>query len=105
MRIADGTLLLAKEDHVDFHHNLLILKVKSKVELEVVDLRSRQADIVDGMEVISLGRSFYTLALYDSIGKLYEEHPNFGCEDLLRSSCGIREVFTLFLLSNVGNVM
>lgn len=105
VRIADGTLLLGKEDHVDFYHNLLTLKVKSKVELEVIDLRSRQAGIVDGMEVISLGRSFFTSTLYDSIGKLYEERPNFGCDELLSSSCGIREVFTLFLFSIVGKVM
>ncbi|KAK1381473.1 hypothetical protein POM88_028217 [Heracleum sosnowskyi] len=106
VRIADGTLLLGKEDHVDFYHNLLTLKVKSKVELEAVDLRSRQANIVDGMEVISLGRSLYTSTLYDSIGKLYMERPNFGCDELLRSSCGIREICEGGpLVSNTGYVV
>ncbi|WOH02566.1 hypothetical protein DCAR_0521955 [Daucus carota subsp. sativus] len=92
IRMGDGTVLFGKEDQVDFYHNLLTLKVKSKVELEVLDLRSRQAQIVHGMEVISLGRSFYSSCLYDSFGNLYEEHPNFGCDELLKSSCGIREI-------------
>ncbi|KAK1381428.1 hypothetical protein POM88_028172 [Heracleum sosnowskyi] len=55
VRMADGTLLLAKEEHVDYSYNILTLKVKPIVEPEVVDLRSRQVDIVDGMKVISLG--------------------------------------------------
>lgn len=92
IRMGDGTVLFGKEDQVDFYHNLLTLKVKSKVELEVLDLRSRQAQIVHGMEVISLGRSFYSSSLYDSFGNLYEEHPNLGCDELLKSSCGIREI-------------
>lgn len=95
--MADGTLFLAKEDYVDYHHNLLTLKVKSTLEPKVVDLRSRQADIVDGMNVIALGRSFDSCLLFDKTGELYLEYPNFGCEELLRSTCGFSEVFSLFL--------
>ncbi|KAK1380444.1 hypothetical protein POM88_027188 [Heracleum sosnowskyi] len=87
VRMVDGTLLLAKEDRVDYYYNLLTLKVKSTVELSVVDLKSRQADIVDGMHVIALGRSFYDYALCDYSGKLYLEYPKFGCNELLTSTC------------------
>lgn len=70
------------------------------VEPEVVDLRSRQANIVDAMHVISLGRSFYTHSLYDFHGNLYPRmSPKFGCDELLRSTCYTFQVFFLFLLS------
>ncbi|KAK1381426.1 hypothetical protein POM88_028170 [Heracleum sosnowskyi] len=92
VRMADGTLLLAKEEHVDYYYNLLTLKVKPIVEPEVVDLRSRQTDAVDGMKVISLARSFFTSTLYDSSGKLNECLPYFGCCELLTADCGIREI-------------
>ncbi|KAK1381432.1 hypothetical protein POM88_028176 [Heracleum sosnowskyi] len=92
VRMADGTLLLAKEEHVDYYYNILTLKVKPIVEPEVVDLRSRQVDVVDGMKVISLGRSFFTSTLYDSSGKLYDYPPYFGCCELLTSDCGIPEI-------------
>lgn len=97
VRTIDGTLFLAKEDYVDYHYNLLILKVKSTIELKVVDLRCRQADVVEGMNVIALGRAFHTCLLFDTTGELYLEYPNFGCEELLRSTCGFSKVFSLFL--------
>lgn len=97
VRMADGTLFLATEDYVDYHHNLLTLKVKSTIELKFVDLRCRQADIVDGMNVIALSRAFDTCLLFDTTGELYLEYPNFGCEELLRSTCGFSKVFCLFL--------
>ncbi|KAK1385411.1 hypothetical protein POM88_023146 [Heracleum sosnowskyi] len=92
IRMADGTLLLAKEEHVDYYYNLLTLKVKPIVEPEVVDLRSRQTDVVDGMKVISLARSFFTSTLYDSSGNLNECLPYFGCCELLTADCGIPEI-------------
>nr|XP_017253191.1 PREDICTED: uncharacterized protein LOC108223434 isoform X2 [Daucus carota subsp. sativus] len=92
VRMADGTLLLAKEDHVDYYYNLLTLKVKPVVEPEVVDLRSRQAGIVDGMNVISFGRSLLTFTLYGDRGKLSEYPPSFGCYELSATNCGIPEI-------------
>ena len=92
VRMADGTLLLAKEDHVDYYYNLLTLKVKPVVEPEVVDLRSRQAGVVDGMKVISFGRSLLTSTLYGDRGKLFEYPPSFGCYELSATDCGIREI-------------
>lgn len=77
---------LAREDHVDYYHNLLTLKVKSMTELKVVDLRCK-ADIVEGMSVIALGRPFCAYVLYDYPGELYEENRYFGCEELQRSTC------------------
>lgn len=105
VRMADGTLLLAKEDHVDYYYNLLTLKVKPIVEPEVVDLRSRQAGVVDGMEVISLGRCFLASTLYHSRGKLSEYPPYFGCCELSKTDCGIPEVISLFLLSHLGKLL
>lgn len=87
VRLGDGTLLLATEDYVDFYHSLLTLKVQSATELKVVDLTAKQADIVDGMNVCALGRSFYTCSLIDSPRELHLEDPLFGCDDLLRSTC------------------
>ncbi|KAK1381579.1 hypothetical protein POM88_028323 [Heracleum sosnowskyi] len=89
VRLGDGTLLLAAEDYVDLYHNLIILKVKSDVEVKVVDLMAKQEDIVGGMNVCALGRSFYTSSLIDSPGKLHLEDPLFGCDELLRSTCNI----------------
>lgn len=95
VRMADGSLLLAKEEYIDYSYNLLTIKVKPLVEPEVVDLISGQ-DLVDGMKVISLGRSFFTSAFYASVGKLYEYPPSFGCSELLTTDCGIPEVISLF---------
>ncbi|KAL8106272.1 hypothetical protein AgCh_029891 [Apium graveolens] len=36
VRMTDGTLLLAKEDYVDYYHNVLTMKVKSTVEQKSV---------------------------------------------------------------------
>ncbi|KAK1381398.1 hypothetical protein POM88_028142 [Heracleum sosnowskyi] len=91
VRTKDGTLLLAKEDYVDYYYNLLTLKVKSTVELNVVDLRSKEADIVDGMNVIAMGRDFDTCSLLDFSGKLYLENPHCGCDEILRSTCRTTE--------------
>lgn len=91
VRMADGTLLLAREEHVDYYHNLLTLKVSSSVEVEVVDLRCRQADIVDGMKVTSLGRDINNSVLLDVTGELSEARSRFGCDELLSSSCVISE--------------
>lgn len=91
--MADGTLLLAKEDRVDYYYKLLTRKVKSTTELNVVDLRSRQADIVEGMNVIALGRLFFTYSLCDYTGELYLKYPYFGCNELLTSTCRTSEVF------------
>lgn len=93
VRMADGTLLLAKEDRVDYYYKLLTRKVKSTTELNVVDLRSRQADIVEGMNVIALGRLFFTYSLCDYTGELYLKYPYFGCNELLTSTCRTSEVF------------
>ncbi|XP_074369648.1 putative protease Do-like 14 isoform X1 [Apium graveolens] len=87
VRMTDGTLLLAKEDYVDYYHNVLTLKVKSTIESKVFDLRSSQAEIVEGMNVIALGRNFDTCALVDNNGDLNLEYPNFGCGELLKSTC------------------
>ncbi|KAK1381610.1 hypothetical protein POM88_028354 [Heracleum sosnowskyi] len=92
VRMADGTLLLAKEEHVDYYHNLLTLKVNPTLEPGVVDLRSRRANIVDGMKVISLSREFNNSVLRDSIGELSLERAKFGCDELLTSNCGICEI-------------
>uniref|UniRef100_A0A164XCM1 PDZ domain-containing protein n=1 Tax=Daucus carota subsp. sativus TaxID=79200 RepID=A0A164XCM1_DAUCS len=91
VRMADGTLLLAKEEYVDYSYNLLSIKVKPMVEPKVVDLISGQ-DLVDGMKVISLSRSFFTTAFYSSVGKLCEYPPSFGCSELLTTDCGIPEI-------------
>lgn len=87
VRTVDGTMLLAKEDRVDYYYNLLTLKVKSTVELSVVDLKSRQADIVEGMDVIALGRSFNNYYMCQYTGELYLAYPYFGCDELLTSTC------------------
>lgn len=92
IRLADGTLLLGKEDYVDYYHNLLTLKVKSTTELNFVDLRSKEAvceDLVDGMTVISLARMFPLCSLSDYAGELCLEYPYFGCQELLRSTCHV----------------
>ncbi|KAL6566158.1 hypothetical protein OROGR_001773 [Orobanche gracilis] len=86
VRMEDGTLHLAREDHVDYYNNLLTLKLKSRIELKVVDLRC-QGDIVERTSVIALGRSFCTHVLCDFPGELYKQYPYFGCEELLRSTC------------------
>lgn len=101
--MVDGTLFLAKEDYVDYYHNLLTLRVKSTLELKVLDLRPRQADIVEGMNVIALGRDFDTRLLLDYSGKLNLEYPYYGCDELLRSTCSASAVFSSFnfLLSNI----
>lgn len=90
--MVDGTLLLAKEDRVDYYYNLLTLKVKSTFERSALDLESRQADIVEGMDVIALGRSFNDYSLCEYSGELYLEYPNFGCNELLTSTCRTSEV-------------
>lgn len=104
VRMTDGTLLLAKEDYVDYYHNVLTLKVKSTVELKVYDLRSKQAEIVKGMNVIALGRNFDTYSLVDNNGNLNQEYPSFGCDELLRSSCATA-VISFFLLSYIEKIL
>lgn len=94
----DGSLHLAKEDQVDYYHNLLTLKVKSLEPLKVLDLRCHDG-IVEGTSVIVLGRSFCAYMLCDYPGEIYEENPHFGCEELLRSTCHAPTVSSLFLLS------
>ncbi|XP_057520535.1 putative protease Do-like 14 [Amaranthus tricolor] len=92
VRLADGTLLLGKEDYVDYHHNLLTLRVKSTMEIKAVDLRSKQVDwddLVDGMKVTTLGRMFPFCSLFDHGGELLLQYPYFGCGELLRSSCHV----------------
>lgn len=105
VRLTDGTLLLAKEDYVDYYHNLLTLKVNSTVELKVLDLRSKQADIVEGMNVTALGRNFDTLSLLDFSGKLYLEFPHCGCNEILRSTLRTTVVFYFFHFSYIEKDM
>ncbi|KAL1807224.1 hypothetical protein ACET3Z_030292 [Daucus carota] len=92
VRTADGTLFLAREDYVDYHHNLLTLKIKSTIELKVVDLRCRQAEYVERMSVIALGRAFQTCLPSDYVGELSLAYPNFGCDELLMSTCKFSEI-------------
>ncbi|KAL2903848.1 Serine protease Do-like HtrB, partial [Bienertia sinuspersici] len=65
IRLFDGTLLLGKEDYVDYYHNLLTLKVVCE-------------DLSDGMSVISLGREFYSCCLLNRPGELTVVRPWFG---------------------------
>ncbi|XP_017223395.1 putative protease Do-like 14 isoform X1 [Daucus carota subsp. sativus] len=92
VRTADGTLFLAREDYVDYHHNLLTLKIKSTIELKVVDLRCRQAEYVERMSVIALGRDFQTCLPFDYVGELSLAFPNYGCDELLMSTCRFSEI-------------
>uniref|UniRef100_A0A803MHW6 PDZ domain-containing protein n=1 Tax=Chenopodium quinoa TaxID=63459 RepID=A0A803MHW6_CHEQI len=92
VRLADGTLLLGKEDYVDYYHNLLTLRVKSTMKIKAVDLRSKQVDwddLVDGMKVTALGRMFPFCSLFDHGGDLHLQYPYFGCGELLSSSCDV----------------
>ncbi|CAO2831515.1 unnamed protein product [Amaranthus hypochondriacus] len=92
VRLADGTLLLGKEDYVDYFHNFLTLRVKSTREIKVVDLRSKQIDwdaLINGMKVTTLGRMFPFCSLFDHDGDLHLQYPYFGCGELLRSSCHV----------------
>ncbi|CAO2831521.1 unnamed protein product [Amaranthus hypochondriacus] len=92
VRLTDGTLLLGKEDYVDYYHNLLTLRVKSTMEIKAVDLRSKQVDwddLVDGMKVTTLGRMFPYCSLIDRGGDLLLQYPYFGCGELLMSSCHV----------------
>lgn len=84
---------------MNFYHNLITLKVKSAIELKAVDLAAKQADIVGGMNVCALGRSFYSLSLTNSPGELHLQNPLFGCDDLLRSTCSVSVVLFLLILS------
>ncbi|XP_017223398.1 putative protease Do-like 14 isoform X1 [Daucus carota subsp. sativus] len=92
VRTADGTLFLAREDYVDYHYNLLTLKIKSTIELKVVDLRCRQAEYVERMSVIALGRAFQTCLPFDYVGELSLASPNYGCDELLMSTCKFSEI-------------
>ncbi|KAL1807243.1 hypothetical protein ACET3Z_030311 [Daucus carota] len=92
VRMCDGTLLLAKEEYADFYNNILIVKVKSQVELKALDLTNstdagweRSADAVKNVAVV--GRSFFSYAFQDSVGELDGEYGSFGCHKLLRTSC------------------
>ncbi|KAK1381576.1 hypothetical protein POM88_028320 [Heracleum sosnowskyi] len=106
VRLGDGTLLLATKDNVDYYHNLITLKVKSAIELKVVDLAAKKADIVGGMDVCALGRSFYTCTLTNSPGELHLQNPLFGCDDLLRSTCSVSVICEGGpLISDVGFVV
>ncbi|KAK1402549.1 hypothetical protein POM88_002154 [Heracleum sosnowskyi] len=79
IRLANGKILLAEEDYV---------KVNSDTTLKPVE---RDVETVEGV-VVALGREFYTCKLLESSGVIRKDHPYFGCELLVSSTCSGSEV-------------
>ncbi|KAK1380450.1 hypothetical protein POM88_027194 [Heracleum sosnowskyi] len=88
VRLANGTLLLAKEHNVDYYLNLVTLKVHSTVELKAANLLPTEI-VEEEMDLYAVGRSFFTHTLSDYCvpGKLYLDQPLFGCNELLTTTC------------------
>lgn len=106
VRMADGTLYLAKEDNVYYYLNLLTLKIHSTVELETAYLSP--VGIVEEMDVHAVGRFFYphTLCDHSTPGKVYLDQPFFGCNELLKTTCRTFKICEGGpLIGNSGNVI
>ncbi|KAK1402535.1 hypothetical protein POM88_002140 [Heracleum sosnowskyi] len=88
IRLANGKILLAEEDYVDYYNNIVTLKVNSDTTLKPVE---RDVETVEGV-VVALGREFYTCKLLESSGVICKDHPYFGCELLVSSTCSGSEV-------------
>ncbi|XP_045826047.1 uncharacterized protein LOC123918127 isoform X2 [Trifolium pratense] len=95
VRLANGKMLLAEEDYVDYYHNIVTFKVNSNVKLIPLDLFSpvdllRPLDSysnLQGVEVVALARDFYTCELTESCGLFSRDYPCFGCVQLASSTC------------------
>lgn len=106
VRMADGTLFLAREHHVDYYLNVVTLKIHSNVEVEAVNLLN--TEVVEEMDVYAVGRFFcpHSLCDFSTPGKLYFDQPCFGCNELLKSTCRAYKVCEGGpLITNDGNVI
>ncbi|XP_017230937.1 uncharacterized protein LOC108205474 isoform X2 [Daucus carota subsp. sativus] len=90
VRLANGKLLEAVEDYVDYYHNIATFKVKSDAKLKPVDLCCVETS--DGDEVFALRRDFHNCKLSETGGSIHHDHPYFGCEQLLSSTCRSSQV-------------
>jgi hypothetical protein len=95
VRLANGKILLAEEDYVDYYHNIVTLKVKSDAKLRPLDIYSPLENL-EGVEVVALERDFYTCKLSENCGLFCKDYPYFGCELLASSTCGGNQVSTSF---------
>ncbi|KAK2377572.1 putative protease Do [Trifolium repens] len=86
VRLANGKMLLAEEDYVDYYHNIVTFKVNSDAKLRPLNL-SPPLPIQQDIEVVALARNFCTCKLSESCGLLRGDYPYFGCEQLLSSTC------------------
>ncbi|KAK1402582.1 hypothetical protein POM88_002187 [Heracleum sosnowskyi] len=91
VRLASGKILLAEENYVDFYNNIVTLKVNSDAPLIPFESYLNPLETVDGV-VVALGREFYNYKLSESSGLIRKDHPYFGCELLVSSTCGDGEV-------------
>ncbi|WJX66645.1 hypothetical protein P8452_51184 [Trifolium repens] len=87
VRLANGKILLAEEDYVDYYHNIVTFKVKSDAKLRPLDIYSPLENL-EGVEVVALERDFYTCKLSENCGLFRKDYPYFGCELLASSTCG-----------------
>ncbi|WJX66655.1 hypothetical protein P8452_51192 [Trifolium repens] len=87
VRLANGKILLAEEDYVDYYHNIVTFKVKSDAKLRPLDIYSPLENL-EGVEVVALERDFYTCKLSENCGLFCKDYPYFGCELLASSTCG-----------------
>lgn len=91
IRLANGKILLGEEDYVDHYNNIVTLKAESDATLKPVESISSPVETI-GEFVVALGREFYTCKLLESSGVIRTDHPYFGCEQLLSSTCSGSEV-------------
>ncbi|CAJ2678333.1 unnamed protein product [Trifolium pratense] len=91
VRLANGKMLLAEEDYVDYYHNIVTFKVKSDAKLRPLDLYSPLQNL-EGVEVVALDRDFYTCELSERCGLFSKDYPYFGCEQLASSTCSTTRV-------------
>ncbi|KAL6557878.1 hypothetical protein OROMI_018228 [Orobanche minor] len=91
IRLANGKILLGEEDYVDHYNNIVTLKVNSDVTLKPVERYSYPVETAGGL-VVALGREFFTCKLSESSGVICKDHPYFGCELLISSTCSGSEV-------------
>lgn len=91
VRLASGKILLAEENYVDFYNNIVTLEVNSDAPLIPFEGYLDPIETVDGV-VVALGREFYSCKLSESSGFIRKDHPYFGCELLVSSTCDGGEV-------------
>ncbi|KAL6570351.1 hypothetical protein OROMI_014865 [Orobanche minor] len=91
IRLANGKILLGEEDYVDHYNNIVTLKVNSDVTLKPVERYLYPVETAGGL-VVALGREFFTCKLSESSGVIRKDHPYFGCELLISSTCSGSEV-------------